>query len=857
MANTSKIEEALQQLYSVNDPQTIHQLQEWLTGMQTSLDAWQFCWPLMAEDKLFSVIIAVIYEPTSFSLIYVHSICANESNDTLVNTVAEDVISAPPIQFFGACTIKTKISTCWSELPADQYIPLRDQIIQFIIRFAIGPPFVRCQLCSALAILTLRITPNHWAQPINDLILFSSQQINFQAVFIEIISEITSMFDKSGLVNIDRASVRHVLESNYADDGLIPTLFDLLRDEELFESAISALMEIGTSGESTRYPSSLYRFLKLLTKLTPLIEETIRNESIDECGDICNLVVSSSECHSKYFVKFENHDHRKLANELASMILNFASTNGYYPMDETCSRLTFEFWYSLQTEIECLETANTELSRKQLAACYEDYKPMYISLMKMLTNRFLQSECLKYYCEDLSNLTSNIQSSDWQTFEVYLYLVRAISDSVSSSDSKYIRNFFRILPQLPSHEKVGVMALKVIGSYCDYLKYDHEILMAIMPRILWSLKEPKLVYAAAIALRDICVDCGEELKTSATEIFNACQEVLSGSYLMPNQRIPLVESMGSIIPVMDKNSMENASSHLSRQLIEGVINIIQKPETPSSRYEIILQLKCLKAFFLTANLPSEIQPSPLLSSSEIALRTFNEILLKWIHDEQVTEIMMLFGDDESTLQTVAHLYYTLTLGTLQLLETGSNSAPDLVNAFLIFNEKAVKSSSRIVFSNASVYDKLLPFGLASMVFKESYIIKSNSRFLVEFVAKVTSSEEARRSVELYGKLIVSKIILGIAGELPRVSLRPLIDVLIELNKNCITCLARWIKELFMEDIFPCAGLSHVDKQAFQNAVLRSRARKRWLQEQAEEFALKCRGLHGTNYAKDVQSKVVR
>ena len=76
------------------------------------------------------------------------------------------------------------------------------------------------------------------------------------------------------------------------------------------------------------------------------------------------------------------------------------------------------------------------------------------------------------------------------------------------------------------------MILYVIGSYCEYLKYDNEILLAIMPRILWSLREPKLVYAAVVALRDICVDCAEELKASATAIFNTCQQVLSESYLM-------------------------------------------------------------------------------------------------------------------------------------------------------------------------------------------------------------------------------------------------------------------------------------------------------------------------------------
>lgn len=35
-------------------------------------------------------------------------------------------------------------------------------------------------------------------------------------------------------------------------DSVIPTLFDLLHNDALFESAISALMEIGTSGESSQ-----------------------------------------------------------------------------------------------------------------------------------------------------------------------------------------------------------------------------------------------------------------------------------------------------------------------------------------------------------------------------------------------------------------------------------------------------------------------------------------------------------------------------------------------------------------------------------------------------------------------------
>ena len=61
------------------------------------------------------------------------------------------------------------------------------------------------------------------------------------------------------------------------------------------------------------------------------------------------------------------------------------------------------------------------------------------------------------------------------------------------------------------------------GLLSNWFKRHLSLLQAVLPMILQSLMQPELASCAALAFKDVCGDCANELSTVATQLIPHCQ----------------------------------------------------------------------------------------------------------------------------------------------------------------------------------------------------------------------------------------------------------------------------------------------------------------------------------------------
>lgn len=139
-------------------------------------------------------------------------------------------------------------------------------------------------------------------------------------------------------------------------------------------------------------------------------------------------------------------------------------------------------------------------------------------------------------------------------------------------------------------------------------------------------------------------------------------------------------------------------------------------------------------------------------------------------------------------------------------------------------------------------------GLAALDVQESHTVRAACTFFSTFITACENEETAKRTLQEYGSYLVSQVIRGIAGGVPRQCTDYMAEILFALNRHNVTMLSRWMQEVMEVEGFPSNLVTVSQKEQFSSAVLRERAHRRRVKESVTQFSLLCRGLYGTAYA---------
>ncbi len=343
-------EQALIAFYNSPDSSSRQVAHKWLLDLQNSEKGWQLCWKLLNPEK-----------PVE-------------------------------IQYFGSCMLHYKISKCWSELPEEHYLSLKEQIINFICQFSNGPKIVLSKLCLALASFLIHVQPDFWLKgceiSINELqSRLASDNSNF--ILLEYMTLLPEEFSAATLTGNKRVAARKQLEnfipkllqmlqstlessnstniinsslkclaswvqfgvSIFDCQAIMPLILSKINNESFIDVISGVLVELLSHPSSFNQENSVYAFLENLDGFENILKKAIADQNFDIVSQICKVLVSIGETHSRLLRQAATDDQQKHCLQLVRLILECTNIPGRYPIDETCSELTFNFWYTFQDEL--------------------------------------------------------------------------------------------------------------------------------------------------------------------------------------------------------------------------------------------------------------------------------------------------------------------------------------------------------------------------------------------------------------------------------------------------------------------------------------------------------------------------
>ncbi|CAG8504703.1 10566_t:CDS:10 [Paraglomus occultum] len=208
----------------------------------------------------------------------------------------------------------------------------------------------------------------------------------------------------------------------------------------------------------------------------------------------------------------------------------------------------------------------------------------------------LHEELLAYLIDLIAKQLNTPNSNDihYEDAESTLYCIKAISESMSSSENTYLPRLFgaEIYGRLPSHGQTRLRntALVLIGSYAEWLNENPDFLLPAINYIMASLNEPGLSFSAATAFKDVCELCRNHLVNVVENMVNAYLSL--GSHVQPLQRQKIIESIADVLQNLPLEKMVKPilvlTGHIIEKSKEFISHSVQEPSI--FRDSIMIQL---------------------------------------------------------------------------------------------------------------------------------------------------------------------------------------------------------------------------------------------------------------------------
>ena len=239
-------------------------------------------------------------------------------------------------------TIAIKVSKFWQEVPEDQFVALRNQIIETVCNYK-GLLIVQTRLCVAMASVVIHSIPAQWKTPILEIIsLFRGNS----TLLFEVLTVVPEEFSTQAMPSTKRSMVRHELSSSlphvlplilqvlqqpnqgemtvqaikclqaWVQFGLpmeetapiVERLLLAVQDEELFDCSLDALSSIISHPDTHKYLNLLKGFLQQILGLEAFLGQLLGEGSYEMATPIVSLFVTFGETHSRMLIDWSTED---------------------------------------------------------------------------------------------------------------------------------------------------------------------------------------------------------------------------------------------------------------------------------------------------------------------------------------------------------------------------------------------------------------------------------------------------------------------------------------------------------------------------------------------------------------------
>ncbi|KAJ0180029.1 hypothetical protein K1T71_004620 [Dendrolimus kikuchii] len=668
----------------------------------------------------------------------------------------------------------------------------------------------------------------------------------------------------------------------------------------------------GGGGDPSRYPTAGLQLLSHLAVLsTPImakddVPNTINDELLYALVTCC---VALAETHITSLVRAvesnENTEEVNGVKQLLEILLRVQASPGHYMLNETRSNLVFGFWYSLQDEVLNIVDGTQEIqpvwrevfSRLLLSLVTKAEMPAESALCKD------DMENLRCYRQDIADTVMYCFGilGDWcwttvenaynaatteSKREAALHVFLSLSDAAPQQRAPQpLLNMLQHAVNIANVSQEKWMlhtALDCLGAYASWLSsvgggrwssLGSECVRAAGGAL------PRCPASAALALRKLCADCAAPAADLAPDIVNAAQssEGRSDAWV----RRQLVAAAGAALAAAEPHNAAPLLNGLAETLREDLRLQALEPNRTNGAAECCAALLSALAPKpeLAAQLFAAVLPvlppmaqdntliEPLFSILKETLSTLMDASMEYVTEisqltvagfathpcavgmDVIKLIVLVLGNNWIGAREVFH---TCVASSARALAQDLSSKSDLIEGLFILLQNITKKKPQYLDWIEDLLSELTDLARACILVWEGYAACAACRWLAALAAN------RPRSLHAHAPALTADVLRCIGGATPRNQIEPFADLLLGMNRAVWVQegaggpagdLGLWLRQALALDGFPTHHATEQHKQKFIAAIVKEKSNRRRILESIREFSLVCRGLVGTEYAR--------
>ncbi|XP_078316554.1 importin-13-like [Crassostrea virginica] len=938
--SASCIEQVVHQFYQNAGGQQ-PQIQQWLTLSQISPEAWSFCWDLLSPEK--SVEVRFYGANTLYAKISRYwSEVPKDQYDNLRSRLMQKIMELCSGDKIVTTRLCVSLASLILHMTPEEW---PDPVPQLISTFQSLPNVTEAQRCQVL-LEVLRVLPEEFfsANLSQNKRLVLKTELNKSLS--HVLPLLHSLLLPPAPVEVKRASL--LCFSSWLDIGsvfseaedIILQTFQCLHNQDLFDTAVETLVNVFSHPSNERYHNTMKKYLPCVLGLQDSFMKARDSLDMDVCQRVGQIIISFAENNVSLLLQWVlNPETRETTINFINLILMCTSIPGHFPVDENFSNMFFTFWYLLQDGIQ-------DSPAEQSKILHPMFCPIFLSLIQtllvkvqypeeedfnswtkdereefrcyrqdigdtmMYSYSILREPLLGYMCNTLNSSAENPKETQWQLIEAIFYLFSSVAENVDLEEEVHIPSMLSVLPKLPFNNiKYISAALKMIGSYSEWINCHPEYLSCVIPLILQGLQglqNSEIAESATMSLKDVTAENLDHIQPYAPQILGTCQHAFQSGLLKTRDSMRLMHSVGQVLSVMRyEEIMQYLTSLLAPFMQELQDLVTQEPTTPV-KASILSKLSILGSLFSSLDTerdrdevkvkPKPTEPKPVAIILQQLAPIIQNLLSKWISDTGIVEgicnmfkhalktllddfgllskdvaemliqmyqvnpcpaildlakqLIIMHHEDPQLGVVVIALLASITSITLELFTKGPQNYTDVIEAFMNLISQVIKKSKAILTTELYVMQLSCLFhsALQSLSLPEHQTVKATCSFLGEFLSAGESTPVIKALVQEKGSLLLDKILRLVGGEAARGLVENLSDIFLMLNKHYPENMPIWMNQLLKQEGYPSPKVTREDKEIFTKSILREKINKRKIREVSKEFSLKCRGMFGTEYA---------
>lgn len=460
-----------------------------------------------------------------------------------------------------------------------------------------------------------------------------------------------------------RSWLREINPQLIFEPAFLNLLFQALNDPYTFDAVVECICtiirETGDVDESKDMIEALY---PRVIALRPLIIqhkddlETFRGLTLifTEAGEAWHMLIARAP-----------KDFRSLVEAIAECAA--------YDEDLDVVKYTFYFWNKLQ-EMITLDRYNE--ARNDLGDIYLQLIGILITHLrypiannsgdafngdreaeeKFKSFRHEMGDVLKDCCRVVGStralrvpyqiMVDALQSSGapilWQSIEAPLFGIRSMGREIDENENEVMPLIIKLIENIPEQPKIRYTATLVIGRYTEWSLKHPDLLEPQINYVTagFSHESSDVVSAAALALREICYDCGPLLVNYIDQLYPFYEQLKSkvGTSLSWASYYTVTKGIAFVIAAQPLGEIEKSLDRFGEPICKSLIELSNLPEDPLTQRNIANQIDLLEAFIrnIRVDVPIHTQ-NPVTKFALEVLPILNNIIDKHGNTRFVSE----------------------------------------------------------------------------------------------------------------------------------------------------------------------------------------------------------------------------